>query len=107
MSRRARVGLLAWLAVLAVFVGLALAATRRTLPDQSALPATLSIFAVFGIFGAVWMAYDALRFEERPLKFVVGALAVMFLFVWYYLDRVRWRDDSQRVPVAVRRRRHA
>ena len=102
-----RVGLLAWLAVLAVFVGLGAVAARHTFAEQNALVMILFAFASFGIFGAVWMANDALRYEEQPLRFVLGALAIMFIFVWYYLDHARWRDENQRVPVAMRNRRHA
>lgn len=104
---RSRVGLILWLAVLAVFIGLAVVAARHTFAEQNALIVILFVFASFGIFGAVWMANDALRYEERPLRFVLGALAIMFVFVWYYLDRARRREGSQRVPVAMRNQRQA
>lgn len=107
MANRPGVGLFAWLAVLAVFVGLAVVAARHTFAEQDALLVILFAFASFGVFGAVWMANDALRYEERPLRFVLGALAIMFVFVWYYLDRARLRDESQRVPVAMRHQRQA
>ena len=107
LANRPRVGLLSWLGVLAVFVGLAVVAARHTFAEQNALVVILFVFASFGIFGAVWMANDALRYEERPLRFVLGALAIMFVFVWYYLDRVRWRNKNQRISAGVRNQRHA
>lgn len=69
------------------------------------LPAVGGTYGVVGALGGFWLIYDALRYEDRPWKFILGALLIPIFFVWYYVDRARWRGESQRIPVALRHRR--
>jgi hypothetical protein len=41
-------------------------------------------------FFTFWMVYQAIRYERRPLPFVVIA-CFPFAFIWYYIERVRPR----------------
>jgi len=53
--------------------------------------------------GMVWMVYQAFRYEVRPFRYCVAAL-LPFTFVWYYVERYRVREGSQRLPVSIRAR---
>jgi hypothetical protein len=53
------------------------------------------------LVGMVWMVYQAIRYEVRPFRYCVAAL-LPFTFVWYYVERYRARQGSQRLPVAAR-----
>jgi len=57
-------------------------------------------------FCAMWMAYQAIRHEPKPLPYVVLAMFVPFAFVWYYIERVRPRSLSirNRVPADIKSR---
>lgn len=98
-----RTGLFAWLAIAASFFSLPIAATLWPPFAKTALLPIATGYALFAVLGAFWMIYDALRYEQRPWKFAIGAF-LFGSFVWYYLDRVRWRDESQRTPIAMRHR---
>jgi hypothetical protein len=47
----------------------------------------------FQPFGTLWMVYQAVRHEPRPLQYVVLA-CFPFAFIWYYFERVRPRKSS-------------
>jgi len=51
------------------------------------------IFIVMILFmgspiGSYWMIYKSIRYEARPLPFIVLAL-IPLAFLWYYFERVR------------------
>lgn len=46
-------------------------------------------------FCAMWMAYRAIRYEQKPLHYVLLACFVPFAFVWYYVERVRLTGGSR------------
>jgi hypothetical protein len=64
---------------------------------------------VFGIgsfiseVGGLWMAYQAIRYELQPVRFVLLAF-LPFSFIWYYYERYSRRIGRQRLPIAVRMR---
>ena len=63
---------------------------RGAVPDSH--PLTMSgLVVLFGVppFGAFWMMYVSIRYEERPFPLVALALFIPFSFLWYYFERVR------------------
>lgn len=38
--------------------------------------------------GTIWMLYTAVRFEKKPLFFILLAF-VPYAFAWYYFERVK------------------
>jgi hypothetical protein len=56
-----------------------------------------------GNIGALWMLYQAIRYEVHPLKFIIIA-ALPFSFVWYSIERYAKRRGVHRLPIAVRMR---
>jgi len=46
---------------------------------------------MFHPFGVLWMIYQTIRYEAKPLPYVFLALFVPFAWVWYYFERVRLR----------------
>jgi len=53
--------------------------------------------------GCLWMFYQAVRYELRPLRFVLLAF-LPFSFIWYYYERYLRRQFRQRLPIVVRER---
>ncbi len=53
--------------------------------------------------GALWMLYQSIRYEIRPLLFCVLSI-IPFSFVWYYYERYTKRQGVRRLPVAIRTR---
>ncbi len=53
--------------------------------------------------GALWMLYQAIRYEIRPLVFCFLSI-IPFSFVWYYYERYIKRQGVRRLPVAIRTR---
>jgi hypothetical protein len=51
--------------------------------------------------GALWLFYQAARYEIRPFWFVVLCL-VPYSFIWYYFERYSKRTGVRRLPVAMR-----
>ena len=47
---------------------------------------------VISPFCAIWMVYRAIRYEPKPLFYVLLALFVPFAFARYYAERVRKED---------------
>lgn len=45
-------------------------------------------FAMGSPIGSFWMVYRSVRFEARPLRYIILAMVPMS-FVWYYVERVR------------------
>jgi hypothetical protein len=59
---------------------------------------TLELAAVIIFFGGhplggFWMIYRAIRYERRPVRYVVLAF-VPLSFLWYYVERVRKSSTS-------------
>jgi hypothetical protein len=48
----------------------------------------LSLLFVVPNIGTIWMLYISIRFERRPLPFVLLAF-IPYAFLWYYFQRVR------------------
>ena len=42
-------------------------------------------------FGGIWMLYRSIRYESKPLQYILLAVFVPFACVWYYVERVRPR----------------
>jgi len=42
-------------------------------------------------FGVLWMLYQTIRHEPKPLPYAALAFCVPFAWVWYYFERVRLR----------------
>jgi hypothetical protein len=53
--------------------------------------------------GTLWMLYQSIRYEIRPLLFCVLSI-IPFSFVWYYYERHTKRKGVRRLPVAIRTR---
>lgn len=54
-------------------------------------------------FGTLWMIYQALRYEVRPLRFVILSLLPLSS-IWYYHERYKRRRKVMRLPAAIRLR---
>ncbi len=73
------------------------------------LGATALLTALVGLatlaanIGALWMLYQAVRYEIRPLRYCVLSI-IPLSFVWYYYERYTRRQGVRRLPVAVRSR---
>jgi hypothetical protein len=42
-------------------------------------------------FFGIWMLYQAIRYEAKPLRYAFLAAFVPFSYVWYYVERYRPR----------------
>jgi hypothetical protein len=54
-------------------------------------------------FGTLWMIYQAVRYEVRPLRFVILSFLPLS-FIWYYHERYKRRRKVMRLPIAIRLR---
>jgi hypothetical protein len=50
-------------------------------------------------FCALWMLYQVIRREAKPLPYVILALFVPFAFIWYYLERVRTGTATRQLGI--------
>jgi hypothetical protein len=89
---------LAWFFPMSLYLGFLFVAWLR--PFVFWKPLALVFFLclqMIAIAGALWMLFQALRYERRALKYALLA-AVPFMFVWYALVRVpllrEFRDRS-------------
>jgi hypothetical protein len=85
--------------VILVFIGV-------SSPDvESHLASLLSVLAGIATFaanvGTFWMFYQSVRYEIRPLRFIIISF-IPFAFVWYYFERYSKRTGVRRLPVAMR-----
>jgi hypothetical protein len=98
----------AWLPALVYFAFLVLASYFETPPESSFHTTTLAeasfvLVSFVANIGFFWMAYQAIRYEIRPFRFVLLAI-VPLSFVWYYYERYLRRSGLRRLPIAVRMR---
>jgi cell division protein FtsW (lipid II flippase) len=66
--------------------------TRSTNSDLS----LISLFIFVSVGGAIWMLYVSIRFEDKPLPFMILAL-IPYAFVGYRFERsprIKWRKES-------------
>jgi len=45
-------------------------------------------------FFGIWMLYQAVRYEAKPLRYVLLGAFVPFSYVWYYVERYKRRKLS-------------
>ena len=42
----------------------------------------------------LWMLYQAIRYEAKPLPYVFMIAFIPFSYVWYYIERFRPRNQT-------------
>lgn len=52
---------------------------------------------------ALWMVYQAIRYEIRPWRFILLSF-LPFSYIWYYYERYSRRRGYGHLPIAVRER---
>jgi hypothetical protein len=67
------------------------------------LTGLLGLATLLANIGALWMLYQSVRYEIRPLLFCVLSI-IPFSFLWYYGERYKKRQGVRRLPVALRTR---
>jgi hypothetical protein len=100
--------LFAWVPAVALFVILVFASYVETQLESSFnstsfLDAIFALVSLVSNIGLLWMVYQAIRYEIRPLRFVLLAF-VPLSFIWYYNERYSRRRGPHRLPIAVRMR---
>lgn len=100
--------LLAWLPGLiylafVVFFSPLGARSETGFPFTSVAEAVFAFVYFVSEVGTLWMAYQAIRYEVRPFRFVLLAFLPLSCF-WYYYERYSRRRGAQRLPIAVRLR---
>lgn len=82
---------------LVLTVSAVLLLTRGPSPENHPVVLVILI-ALFGIapLGAFWMMYMSIRCEKKPLAMLVLALLIPFTFLWYYFERVRPKNFTNR-----------
>ena len=90
---------LAWFVPMAVFVLLFFAvAARPALFNNNYVAAILITLILAHNLGAFWMLYQAVRYENRVLKYVAMAF-IPFMFIWYALVRLLLRKEIRKFAV--------
>jgi hypothetical protein len=74
-----------------------------SLGTMELLTALVGLATLVANLGALWMLYQAVRFELRPFLYCVLSI-IPLSFVWYYYERYTKRQGVRRLPVAVRTR---
>jgi hypothetical protein len=99
--KRRPVHFLAYALPMAILYGLLLLLLFFPVPVVSpVLLLPLIVFAQVAPFGGLWMTYQAIRYEEKPLLYILLA-QLPYAFVWYYMSRCG--DGAvDREPVALR-----
>jgi hypothetical protein len=100
--------LFAWLPALAyfailVFVFLLEERLDGSFHSASFTDGVFSLVSFASEIGTLWMAYQAIRCEIRPLRFVLLSFLPLSFF-WYYFERYSRRHGADRFPIAVRMR---
>ncbi len=81
------------------------------IPQWRHIPEPLDVFfttiaaivTILSNLGTLWVIYQALRYEVRPLRFVILSLLPLS-FIWYYHERYKRRRKVMRLPIAIRLR---
>jgi len=71
------------------------------LASRSPLDPFFSLIKFVNEIAGLWMLYQAVRYEIRPLRFVLLSI-IPFSFVWYYYERYSRRQFRQRLPIVIR-----
>jgi len=87
--------------LLLCFLGLSL--PGLSFGATAVLTAMVGLATLVANIGALWMLYQSIRYELRPLLFCVLSI-IPFSFVWYYYERYTKRQGVRRMPVAIRTR---
>jgi hypothetical protein len=84
--------------LLALFLGLIIYpyAVSITAADLTKVAFLVEAMFMLQLACAMWMVYQALRYESKPLPYVLLALFVPFAAVWYYLERITAGKRPQR-----------
>ncbi|HMD08650.1 MAG TPA: hypothetical protein VKH63_14010 [Candidatus Acidoferrum sp.] len=98
--------LFAWLPALAyfailVFVFFLEARLDGSFRSASFTDGVFSLVSFASEIGTLWVAYQAIRYEIRPLRFVLPSFLPLSFF-WYYFERYSRRQGANRFPIAVR-----
>jgi hypothetical protein len=83
---------LLWAIPVIVMNGFAFWVVTTSVPIPPSPINLLWLGLVFGVppLGAFWMWYMAIRYEKRPLQYLLLAL-IPYFFLGYYFERVRGR----------------
>lgn len=87
--------------LLLCFLGLSL--PGLSFGATAVLTAVVGLATLLANIGALWMLYQSIRYELRPLLFCVLSI-IPFSFVWYYYERYTKRQGVRCMPVAIRTR---
>jgi hypothetical protein len=87
--------------LLLCFLGLSL--PGLSFAATALLTGVVGLATLVANIGALWMLYQSIRYEIRPLLFCVLSI-IPFSFVWYYYERYTKRQGVRRLPVAIRTR---
>jgi hypothetical protein len=80
---------LVWAVIIAFLTGFAFwVVAGPWYPRNSFVIFLLVLFFAVPNLGTIWMIYVSVRYEQRPLPFVVLSF-VPYAFLWYYFERVR------------------
>lgn len=100
--------LFAWLptvvyGALVLLVNMAYAPPGQILTDSTPLSPLFSFISWADQIVALWMIYQAIRYEIRPWRFILLSF-LPFSFIWYYYERYSRRRGHGRLPIVVRER---
>jgi hypothetical protein len=87
--------------LLLCFLGLSL--PGLSFAATALLTGVVGLATLVANIGALWMLYQSIRYEIRPLLFCVLSI-IPSSFVWYYYERHQKRQGVRRLPVAIRTR---
>lgn len=86
-----------------LFVSVAYAPPGELLTSNTPLDPLFSFISWGNQVIALWMLYQAIRYEIRPWRFILLSF-LPFSFIWYYYERYSRRQGRQRLPIVVRER---
>ena len=100
--------LFAWLptviyGALVLLVNMAYAPPGQILTDTTPLTPLFSLISWGNQIVALWMVYQAIRYEIRPWRFILLSF-LPFSYVWYYYERYSRRRGYGHLPIVVRER---
>lgn len=100
--------LYAWLptviyGALVLLVNMAYAPPGQILTDSTPLTPLFSFISWGNQIVALWMVYQAIRYEIRPWRFILLSF-LPFSYIWYYYERHSRRRGYGDLPIAVRER---